>query len=343
MNIRVSIVGVTGYTGRELLSILLKHPHVKITHCTSESSPNQPVSSIHPSVIGSMKHEIITEKCSANMVAQDTDCAFLCLPHAQSAKMAKQFLDKRVKVIDLSADFRLKSSQIYRKWYGEKHPHPELLKKAVYGLPEIHRDKIKNAGLIANPGCYATASILSALPIVKKNFVDPRSVIIDAKSGVSGAGKKLENRYLFCETNENFLAYAVAHHRHSPEIEQELSLAGKKTVKISFVPHLLPVNRGILVTLYASLKRKISTSALWKIYADFYEKEPFVVLLPERKFPELKSVQHTNVCQIGVRVDEPNKRAIVIAVIDNLGKGASSQAVQNMNLMFGLEERCGLC
>lgn len=341
--IRASIIGSTGYTGGELLRVLTKHPQVKITHCTSETSPGKSLAFIHSSLAYVIPNHLYTEKCDVNAIARDSDVVFLCLPHGNSARMAKRFLDKRIKVIDLSADFRLKSETTYKKWYGEKHPYPRLLQQAVYGLPELHRSQIKQSDLIANPGCYATASILSALPLLKNGLVDHHSIVIDAKSGVSGAGKKLEPRYLFSETDENFLAYGVAHHRHIPEIEQELALAcGNKSVPITFVPHLLPIHRGILTALYASLKKKRTTRAVWETFASFYEKEPFVTILPENSFPEIKSVQFTNFCRIGLRVDERNQRVVVITVIDNLGKGASSQAVQNMNLMFGLEETCGL-
>lgn len=340
--IKTTIVGTTGYTGRELIHYLLRHPEAEIVHCTSESSAGKPVSTIHSYLAG--KSDLKTEKCHVDSIARDSDLAFLCLPHGHSAKIAKELLERKVKVIDLSADFRFKSASTYEKWYGIKHPFPDLLKKAVYGLPEIHREEIVRADLIANPGCYATATILSTLPLVGKNLVEEDSIIVDAKSGVSGAGKKMESRYLFCETNENFLAYAVACHRHGPEIEQELSGTGKpkSEVRITFVPHLLPVNRGILVTVYASLKKKVSVASLREWYVEFYKDEPFVVILPEGSFPEIRSVQNSNFCHIGVQVDERNNRAIIVGVIDNLGKGASSQAIQNMNLRFGLDEKTGL-
>lgn len=339
--LKVSVIGATGYTGGELIRTLLKHPQVKITHCTSESFAGQPIFSIHPDLSG--RCELIAEKCHVDVIAKNSDLVFLCLPHGSSAKLAKRFLEKKIKVVDLSADFRLKSNALYKKWYGTKHPCPELLKKSVYGLPEIYREQIKRADLIANPGCYATATILTLLPLISGNIVKTGYIIVDAKSGLSGAGKKVDPRYLFCETHENFSAYAVGRHRHCPEIEQELSFLSSPTpVSLTFVPHLLPINRGILVTAYADLKKKISTASLLRLYAEFYAEEPFVVILPENSFPEIKSVQNSNFCQIGVRVDEKNQRAIMVGAIDNLGKGASSQAIQNMNLIFQLGETSGL-
>lgn len=338
--IKVSVIGATGYTGGELLRYLLKHPGVKVTHCTSESYSGKEVSEIHPDLAG--KFGCVLEKLDVKKISQDCDLVFLCLPHGESAAGAYQFLNQKVKVIDLSADFRLTSPKVYKEWYGLDHPHPELLKEAVYGLPEIYRKAISSAKLVANPGCYATAAILTLLPLCKKKWIDPGSVVIDAKSGVTGAGRKLENRYLFCEENENFMAYGVAQHRHVPEIEQVLSAQNGSAFSMTFVPHLLPVNRGILATVYATLEKKVTSSQLRQLYAEFYRNESFVVVLSEDAFPEIRSVQHSNFCQIGVRVDARNQRAILIGAIDNLGKGASSQAIQNMNLMFGLNEAEGL-
>lgn len=341
--IRAAIIGATGYTGQELLRYLLRHPGAALTHCTSESSAGKSIFEVHPTLSTLKREDRILQKANVERIARDTDVAFLCLPHAQSARMGKQLLARGLKVIDLSADYRLKSAAEYKRWYGIAHPNPELLKKAVYGLPELHRNEIADADLIANPGCYATTSILSALPLVAAGWADPSSIVIDAKSGVSGAGRKAENRTLFCEDNENFLAYAVANHRHAPEIEQELNLRAKGgKVSLTFVPHLLPINRGILATVYAKLKRNVSNQALWDAYHEFYREEPFVQVLPLGQFPEVRAVQFTNFCQIGVRVDERNRRAVIVGTLDNLGKGASSQAVQNMNLRFGLDERSGL-
>ncbi len=333
MKIKVSIIGASGYTGGELVYYLLKHPYAEILHCTSNSFAGELISKAHPTL--SISSNIKFEKCDVDKISKDSDLVFLCLPHARSAEMAKQFLEKKVKVIDLSADFRLKSKSLYEKWYGP-HPCPELLKSAVYGLCELYRKEVKGANLVANPGCYATATILSAIPLIKKGILQKNSLVVDAKSGTSGAGKKLDTKYLFCEVNENFFAYALEGHRHWPEIQQVLGQ------NFTFVPHLLPVERGILVTLYAQLKKKLSRAALWSIYDQFYKGEPFVQVLPEGAFPQLRSVQKSNFCQIGVQVDSTGHKAIIVGVIDNLGKGASGQAVQNMNLMFHLNETCGL-
>ncbi len=340
--IRAAVIGATGYTGGELLKWLFAHPEVEVTHCTSESSPGKPLTSAQPQLASKTRKPIILEKCDPKKISKDTDVAFTCLPHGASARTAKQFLDRGVKVIDLSADYRLKSAATYQKWYGLPHPHPELLKEAVYGLPEKYRSKIAGARLIANPGCYATTSILTTLPLMSAGLIDPKSIVIDAKSGVSGAGKKLEPKYLFTEAGDNFSAYAVAHHRHMPEIEQEITVAGRGAPSITFVPHLLPVFRGILAAVYATLKKKMTTRQVLEVYQKFYADEPFVAVLPEGQFPELKAVNHTNFCQMGVKVDERNGRVVALGALDNLAKGASSQAVQNMNLMFGLSEICGL-
>ncbi len=330
----VSIIGATGYTGGELLRYLIPHPGVKIVHVTSESSSGKKISAVHQDLLG--KISLTLEKNNPEKIAKDSDLVFLCLPHAESAATAKKYLDAGVKVIDLSADFRLKDAKLYEKWYKVQHPHPQLLSQAVYGLPEFYREKIKKAKLIANPGCYSTTSILTAAPLVKHKLVVKNSIVIDAKSGVSGAGKKVDARYIFCETHENFLAYGVSGHRHLPEIEDQLG------AKVVFVPHLLPVNRGILSTVYAKLARKISAKDLREVYADFYKDETFVQVLEEGKYPELKSVQHSNFCQIGVGLDSKGETAIAVGVTDNLGKGASSQAVQNMNLVLGFKEETGL-
>ncbi len=338
--IRISIVGATGYTGAELIRWLLRHPETAIMHCTSSSSAGKKVSSIHTEFEGRL--DLTLETFSADKIARDTELAFLCLPHAESARTAVQLLKKGVRLIDLSADFRLKNAAVYQKWYKVKHPAKAELGKFVYGLPEVYRREIQDSDRVANPGCYATASILGALPLVKNRLIKDGTLVIDAKSGVSGAGKKVEPRYLFCQTHENFLAYAVGAHRHTPEIEQELSFAARKKVDITFVPHLLPVNRGILATIYGTLNKKISTRELREIYLKQYGTEPFVAVLPEGEFPEIRSVQYTNHCHIGVYADPVKGKVIVISAIDNLGKGASSQAVQNMNLMFGLDEKTGL-
>ena len=337
--IRVSIVGATGYTGGELLRYLVRHPEVSITHLTSESYAGQPVYNIHKFLRGRSRH--ILEKLNVAALAQDSDVAFLGLPHGAAAKTAAQLLKKGVKVIDLSADFRIRDLKVYEKWYG-KHPAGALMKEAVYGLPERYRDEIRNAKLVANPGCYATTAILAGLPLVTAGLLGSGPVIVDAKSGVSGAGRKVEAMYLYSELDESMQAYALKGHRHEPEIYQEWNRARKISNEFIFVPQLAPMNRGIFANLYAPLKRKMTAEAVREAYLSFYMREPFVSILGTYESPEIKAVTYTNLCQIGISVSASGKQAIITAALDNLVKGASGQAIQNMNLMFGLDETTGL-
>jgi N-acetyl-gamma-glutamyl-phosphate reductase len=338
--IRVSILGATGYSGGELIELLLRHPAVSLQHLTSESSTGKPVHSVHPSLRHRVNQPFV--KADLKKLAQDSDVVFSCYPAAAGIKLNAQLVAKKVKVIDLSADFRLPTSALYQTWYKEKHTAPSLLSKAVYGLPELFREDIRRAALIANPGCYATAAILSAAPLMKPLAVDPMSLIVDAKSGASGAGKKVASDYLYCEVNENFRAYNVARHRHQPEIETMLHRASRVPVTLTFTPHLVPMQRGILSVLYATLKKSTSTKDLLGVFQRFYEREPFVRILPEGELPQTKNVAHTNYCDIGITQDSRMRRAIVVAAIDNLGKGASGQALQNMNLCFQRPETEGL-
>lgn len=343
--IRVSIVGATGYTGGELLRYLIRHPEAHLAHLTSESFAGQPVSSIHKFLKG--RCGIILEKPNLPKIAEDSDVVFLGLPHGASAKTAAVLMTKGTKVIDLSADFRLRDLKSYARWYGGTHPAPKLMRQAVYGLPELYRDKIRTSHLIANPGCYSTTSILAGLPLVAKNLLGAGPLIIDAKSGISGAGRKIEAQYLYGEVNESMSAYGLKGHRHFPEILQELQAAQgsglrAQSLELIFVPHLAPMNRGILATLYAPLKKKMTAEALREIYLTYYLREPFVTILAPYESPEVKAVTYTNACHIGVSVDAAGKRAIIVAALDNLVKGASGQAIQNMNLMFGLDETTGL-
>ncbi len=338
--IRVSILGATGYSGGELIELLLKHPAVSLQHLTSESSAGQPVHAIHTSLRNRVKQSFV--KADLKKLAEDSDVVFSCYPAAAGIKLNAQLLAKEVKVIDLSADFRLPTAALYKTWYKEKHSAPGLLSKAVYGLPELFREDIRRATLIANPGCYATAAILSAAPLLKPLAVDPSSLIVDAKSGTSGAGKKVSSDYLFCEVNENFRAYNVARHRHQPEIETILHRASRVSVTLTFTPHLVPMQRGILSVLYATLKKSTSTQELLAMFQRFYEREPFVRILPDGELPQTKNVAHTNYCDIGIAQDSRTRRAIVVAAIDNLGKGAAGQAIQNMNLCFQRAETEGL-
>ncbi len=337
--IRVSIVGATGYTGGELLRYLVRHPDVSVRHLTSESYAGQPVQHIHKFLKGKVRH--ILEKPNLSAIATDSDVVFLGLPHGTAAKTASQLFQKGTKVIDLSADFRITNLKTYASWYG-KHPVPSLIKEAVYGLPERYRDKIRGARLVANPGCYATTAILAGLPLVTGKLLGKGPIIVDAKSGISGAGRKVEAAYLYSELDESMQAYALKGHRHQPEIDQEWARAGKISNELIFVPQLAPMNRGILANLYAPLAKKRTAESLREAYLSYYMKEPFVTVLGAYESPEVKAVTYTNQCQIGISVSASGREAIITAALDNLVKGAAGQAIQNMNLMFGLEETAGL-
>jgi N-acetyl-gamma-glutamyl-phosphate reductase len=341
--IRVSIIGATGYTGGELLRYLIRHPEVKLAHLTSENFAGQPIHTLHKFLKG--RCGLICEKADPAAIAVDSDVVFLGLPHGASAKTAAALVKKGVKVIDLSADFRIRNISTYTQWYGQ-HPAPALIKQAVYGLPERYREELRTARLVAAPGCYSTTSILAGIPLFAHGLIGKGPIIVDAKSGVSGAGRKTEATYLFAEANESLQAYALKGHRHHPEITQEWERAAsarKKTkADLIFVPHLVPMNRGIFVTLYASLSRRMTAEKLRQVYLEHYFQEPFVTVLDPHESPDTKGVAYTNHCQISVSIDRSGQRAVVMAVTDNLGKGASGQAIQCMNLMFGLEETTGL-
>jgi N-acetyl-gamma-glutamyl-phosphate reductase len=337
--IRVSIVGATGYTGGELLRYLVRHPEVTLTHVTSERFAGQPIHQIHKFLKG--RSRLLCEKLNVAAVAKDSDVVFLGLPHGAAAKTAAGFLSKNVKVIDLSADFRIKDLKVYETWYG-RHAAPSLVKEAIYGLPERYRDDIRNARLVANPGCYATTAILAGLPLITYHLLGSGPIIVDAKSGVSGAGRKVEAQYLYSELDESMQAYALKGHRHHPEIAQEWGKAGKTPNELIFVPQLAPMNRGIFANLYAPLKKKMTAEALRDVYLSYYMREPFVAILGTYESPEVKGVTYTNNCQIGVSVSTSGREAIITAALDNLVKGASGQAIQNMNLMFGFDETTGL-
>jgi N-acetyl-gamma-glutamyl-phosphate reductase len=337
--LKVAIVGASGYTGIELLRILYGHPEVAVTCVTSERSAGKPIAGIFPTVRGRCNY--ILENLEPVSVADKADIIFTALPHKAAMEVVPTFLQMGKRVIDLSADYRLKKSSEYAAWY-EPHMNPELLQRAVYGLPEIRRNKIKKADLVANPGCYPTSIILGLAPLLKKKAVELHSVIADSKSGVSGAGRSAKVDTLFCEVNNGFKAYGVATHRHTPEIEQELSLLAGEELKISFTPHLVPMNRGILSTMYGKLNENYTTVQLLEMYEEFYQGEAFVRVLPEGDFPSTLHVQGSNFCDVGLTVDNRTGRVIVVSAIDNLIKGASGQAVQNMNIMNGFPESLGL-
>lgn len=338
--VNVSIIGANGYTGLELMCIFANHPEAKIRHLVSRSNAGVPVTDIYPNLY--TYKDYVFEDMDAEKIAGDSDVVFTALPHGASAEICGVFYNKGVKVIDLSADFRYRDLSVYEKWYKVTHPDPALNFKAVYGLPEIYREKIKKADIIGNPGCYTTCSILPLYPLLKEKLIDEKSIIIDAKSGTSGAGRKAEINNLFCEVNENFKAYSVTSHRHTSEIEQELSFAAGKEVMLSFTPHLLPLQRGILCTIYCNIQNAITAEEIYGAYAKYYANEPFVIVNKEGVLPEIKHVKNSNYISIGFKVDKRLNRLIIVSVIDNLTKGASGQAVQNMNLMFGIEETAGL-
>jgi N-acetyl-gamma-glutamyl-phosphate reductase len=340
MKLNIAIVGSSGYTGGELVRILLNHSRVSLTAITSEKSAGKSIATIFPHLAGLTA--LVCEHLDPDTIAKKADVVFLALPHVTAQEAAFQFHKLGKKVIDLSADYRLSDPAVYEKWYEHKHQHPDLLKSAVYGLPELHRERIRSASLIANPGCYPTSAILGIAPLMKNSAADLSSIVVDSKSGVSGAGRSPSLAHHYPEVNEGFMAYKVGTHRHTPEIEQELSGLSGKTITLSFTPHLVPMNRGILTTSYVKMAMPMDTEHLLLLYQEFYKNEPFVRLLPFGQFPNVRNVRGSNFCDIGVHVDSRTGRAIVVTAIDNLVKGASGQAIQNMNLMMGFDEAEGL-
>ena len=337
--LKIGIMGASGYAGEELLRILLDHPEVQITAVAAKIDPVN-ICKLYPWLKGRLDLEC--RDMSAEEVSKKCDMVFLALPHKASMQFAPIFLKKGLKVIDLSADFRIKDVNVYEKWYELKHECPEYIKDAVYGLPEFYRKEVKKADLIANPGCYPTSVILGCAPLLKKNLVDPDSIISDSKSGVTGAGRVLAQALMSKEVENSFKPYKVNAHRHMPEIDQEIALMAGSKVSVSFVPHLVPMERGMMSTIYLHLKKNISTSEALKLYKDFYSKEYFVRVMDEGVFPDTKNVVRTNFCDIGCKVFPEKSLVIVVTAIDNLVKGASGQAVQNMNIMYGFEEKLGL-
>lgn len=338
--IRIAICGGSGYTGIELLRILSGHPDAAITAITSEKSAGRRLAGPSPHL--HKYGDLVYEPLNKEKLLNKADVFFLALPHGASQEAVNFFFRNGKKVIDLSADFRLRDPETYKDWYGLPHDFVPTLKKAVYGLPEIYRNKIRKAGLVANPGCYPTSAILGLLPAIKGGLIDLSSIVIDSKSGTSGAGRKADIAVSFCEVNEGFKAYAIGTHRHTPEIEQELSSLSGREIIVNFTPHLLPVDRGILTTAYARLIKKMDTAAALNLYEKKYAGEPFVNVLPEGIFPNIKNVRGTNFCEIGVKVNARTNTLIIVSAIDNLVKGASGQAVHNMNIMMGIEEKTGL-
>jgi len=335
--IRACVLGATGYAGEELVRLLHGHPEVEIKALCSHSSAGKPLSELYP---GWMGVQGLPELSEVEIKPDDWDVAFVSLPHGASKEIVPALYEAGLKVIDLSGDFRYDDPAVYERWYKDAHSAPELLKEAVYGLPELHREAIKKTRLVGNPGCYTTCSILALAPVVKAGLVDTGSIIIDAKSGATGAGRGLSEQTHFSELDESMKAYKVATHRHTSEIEQELSKLSGKAIELSFTPHLLPIKRGILATCYANCTA--SPEEVAAAYTAFFKDEPFVTVYPYGKLPELKHVVGSNRVAIGFVVDARLKRLIVVSCIDNLIKGAAGQAVENMNLMFGLPETSGL-
>ncbi len=337
--IKAAILGATGYAGIELVRLLSNHPEVSVELLGSKSFSGQKLSDVYKN----FRH-ILEKECTEADIDEAAKCdvAFTALPHGASKTVIPKLIEKGLKVIDLSGDFRYDDVKVYEKWYGEEHSSPELLKESVYGLCELHREKIKSARLIGNPGCYTTCSILGAAPLVAKGIVDTKNIIIDAKSGVTGAGRNAALPYSFCECTENTKAYKVATHRHTSEIEQELSNLRGEDIMLSFTPHLIPQKRGILATIYMNLAKAITADELQKLYEDYFKDEFFVRIMPKGELPETKNVAGSNFVDIGVVLDERLNRVVAVSALDNIVKGAAGQAVQNMNILFGLDERTGL-
>ncbi len=338
--LKIAIVGSSGYTGGELYRLLLQHGKAEVTSVTSEKSAGKTITAIFPHLAGLT--DLVCERLDPAVIAKKADLIFLALPHVTAQEAAFRFHQLGKMVIDLSADYRLTDPAIYEKWYEHAHQYPELLKAAAYGLPELHREKIKKATLIANPGCYPTSAILGLAPLLKNQLVDLKSLVIDSKSGVSGAGRSASLAHHYPEVNEGLMAYKIGTHRHTPEIEQELSLLADSPVTVSFTPHLIPMNRGILTTIYAGFIKQQDSGQLHALYETFYRGEPFVRVLSPGLFPNVRNVRGSNFCDIGVYADVRTGRAVVVAAIDNLVKGAAGQAVQNMNIMTGMDETEGL-
>ena len=334
--IKIGIVGGTGYTGVELLRILARHPNAQLTAITSRKEIGMPVAEMFPSLRGAVDLKFSDPKDAG---LAKCDLVFFATPNGIAMNEARALLDADVRVIDLAADFRIKDIPTWEKWYSMTHACPEIVAEAVYGLPEVNREAIKKARIVANPGCYPTATHLGFLPLIEAEIVDDQHLIADVKSGVSGAGRKAETHTLFSEASDNFKAYGVPGHRHLPEVRQGLARAAGHDVGLTFVPHLLPLIRGIHATLYATLRKDVDLQALFE---KRYAGETFVDVLPPGSMPETRSVRASNICRIAVHRPQGGDTVVVLSVIDNLVKGAAGQAVQNMNLMFGLDETLGL-
>ena len=340
MKIRAGIIGATGYAGGELARLLLQREDMEITWFGSRSYVGQDYASVYQNMY--QMTDAVCQSDDLSQAVKEADVIFTATPQGFLSSVISEEILSQAKVIDLSADFRIKDVAVYEKWYQLKHSAPQFIQEAVYGLPEINREKIKGARLIANPGCYPTCTFLSIYPLVKEGLIDPDTLIIDAKSGTSGAGRGAKVNNLYCEVNESIKAYGVAAHRHTPEIEEQLSCAAGRPVTVNFTPHLVPMDRGILVTAYASLAKEVSDKDVREIYRRYYGDERFVRVLNEGVCPETRWVEGSNFVDIAIKIDERTNRLVMMGAIDNMVKGAAGQAIQNMNLMFGLPENTGL-
>lgn len=336
--IKAGVIGASGYAGAELVRLLANHPNVELSAISSHSYEGKKLAELYPSFYQILDLTFTKE----DEVIKQSDVIFASLPHGHSELLAEKAIEKGKKFIDLGADFRLDQKEDYQVWYGLDYQKPALHDLQVYGLPEFQREKIKKATLLGNPGCYPTASALGLYPLIQDEAIDLTHILIDAKSGVTGAGKSLSETGHFPRCNESFHAYKAGEHRHTPEIEQTLSYMSQQKARITFVPHLLPVNRGILATIYADLTKPLCYDEIYALYENQYKKEPFVRVLPKGAYADIKFVQYSNYCDISLHLDERNQRVIITSAIDNMVKGAAGQAIQNMNLMFDLPEELGL-
>ena len=339
--LKIGIIGASGYTSSELMRLLVKHPeNIKLELATSETYTGQAVTDVLPNLRGLIELEF--SKLQIDQLKDRVDIVFLAVPHKVAMSFTPGILEQGIRVIDFSADYRLKDAKVYEAWYHVEHTSSDLLPEAVYGLPELHREEIRKARLIANPGCYPTGAILASLPLLSENLVHLDGIIIDAKSGISGAGSKPSDTTHLPNREGNIKAYNIGIHRHTPEIEQELSQFAGREITVNFTPHLMPMSRGILSTLYFTLKKDISTDGLLEVYNKFYENESFVRVLKKGEYPQTKAIYGSNYCDVGLEVDARTKRVIAMSALDNLVKGASGAALQNMNLIAGFEETAGL-
>ena len=339
--IKIGIVGASGYSGSELLRFLVNHPgELQVALCTSETYAGQCIENVLPNLRGFLSAKF--EPLDLDSLKERVDAVVLAVPHKVAMSFVPKILKQGLRVVDFSADYRLEDAETYEAWYHVKHTSTALIPKAVYGLPERYRDCIRSAQLIANPGCYPTSAILAAMPLVANGVVELDSIIVDSKSGISGAGPKPSENTHYANRESNFIAYNIGVHRHTPEIEQELGAVASEPIRVTFTPHLVPMTRGILSTVYMRLTEEVSTEEAVDMYAAFYENEPFVRVLPPGTYPQTKAVLGSNYCDVGLEVDARTRRIIAMAAIDNLGKGAAGAVVQNLNLMFGFNETDGL-